>query len=42
MAFTIEVPDEAAIKSEVLEQVKPVPKEVDSFRRQLNAMLLRL
>lgn len=28
MAFTMEVPDEAAIKKEVLEQVKPVPKEV--------------
>ena len=28
MAFTMEVPDEAAIKSEVLEQVKPVPEEV--------------
>ncbi|MFB3765308.1 MAG: toxic anion resistance protein [Methanotrichaceae archaeon] len=28
MAFTMEVPDEAAIKNEVLEQVKPVPKEV--------------
>ena len=28
MAFTMEVPDEAAIKSEVIEQVKPVPKEV--------------
>ena len=28
MAFTMEVPDEAAIKSEVIEQVKPVPEEV--------------
>lgn len=28
MAFTMEVPDEAAIKKEVQEQVKPVPKEV--------------
>ena len=28
MAFTMEVPDEAAIKKEVLEQVKPVPEEV--------------
>jgi uncharacterized protein YaaN involved in tellurite resistance len=28
MAFTMEVPDEAAIKSEVVEQVKPVPEEV--------------
>jgi uncharacterized protein YaaN involved in tellurite resistance len=28
MAFTMKVPDEAAIKEEVLEQVKPVPKEV--------------
>ncbi len=28
MAFTMEVPDEAAIKNQVLEQVKPVPKEV--------------
>jgi len=28
MAFTMEVPDETAIKKEVLEQVKPVPKEV--------------
>jgi uncharacterized protein YaaN involved in tellurite resistance len=28
MAFTMEVPDEAAIKNEVLEQVKPVPEEV--------------
>ena len=28
MAFTMEVPDEAAIKKEVQEQVKPVPEEV--------------
>ena len=28
MAFTMEVPNEAAIKSEVLERVKPVPEEV--------------
>lgn len=28
MAFTLEVPDEAAIKNEVVEQVKPVPEEV--------------
>jgi len=28
MAFTMQVPDEAAIKSEVIEQVKPVPEEV--------------
>jgi uncharacterized protein YaaN involved in tellurite resistance len=28
MAFTMEVPNEAAIKTEVLEQVKPVPEEV--------------
>jgi uncharacterized protein YaaN involved in tellurite resistance len=28
MAFTMEVPDEAAIKKDVLEQVKPVPEEV--------------
>ncbi len=28
MAFTMEVPDEAAIKSEVQEQVKPVPEEI--------------
>ena len=28
MAFTMEVPNEAAIKNEVMEQVKPVPKEV--------------
>ena len=28
MAFTMEVPDEAAIKSEVIEQVRPVPEEV--------------
>lgn len=28
MAFTLEVPDEAAIKNEVIEQVKPVPEEV--------------
>ena len=28
MAFTMEVPDEAEIKKEVQEQVKPVPKEV--------------
>jgi uncharacterized protein YaaN involved in tellurite resistance len=28
MAFTMEVPDEAAIKSEVEEQVKPVSEEV--------------
>ena len=28
MAFTLEVPDTAAIKSEVIEQVKPVPEEV--------------
>ncbi|MCK9440256.1 MAG: toxic anion resistance protein [Methanothrix sp.] len=28
MAFTMDVPNEAAIKSDVLEQVKPVPEEV--------------
>jgi uncharacterized protein YaaN involved in tellurite resistance len=28
MAFTMEVPNETAIKNEVLEQVKPVPEEV--------------
>ena len=28
MAFTMELPNEAAIKSEVLQQVKPVPEEV--------------
>jgi uncharacterized protein YaaN involved in tellurite resistance len=28
MAFTMEVPNEAAIKNEVLDQVKPVPEEV--------------
>ena len=28
MAFTMEVPNEAAIKSEVLDRVKPVPEEV--------------
>ncbi|HUS76119.1 MAG TPA: toxic anion resistance protein [Methanothrix sp.] len=28
MAFTMEVPDEAAIRNEVQEQVKPVPEEV--------------
>lgn len=28
MAFTMEVPNEAAVKSEVLEQAKPVPEEV--------------
>lgn len=28
MAFTMEIPNEAAIKNEVLEQVKPVPEEV--------------
>ena len=28
MAFTMEVPDEAAIKKEVQEQVKPAPEEV--------------
>lgn len=28
MAFTMEVPNEAAIKNEVMEQVKPVPEEV--------------
>jgi len=28
MAFTMEVPDEAEIKKEVLEQVKPVPEDV--------------
>jgi uncharacterized protein YaaN involved in tellurite resistance len=28
MAFTMEVPDEAAIKKEVLKQVKPVPEDV--------------
>lgn len=27
-AFTMEVPDEGAIKNEVIEQVKPVPEEV--------------
>ncbi len=32
MAFTMEVPDEAEIKKEVLEQVKPVPKEVSLIR----------
>jgi uncharacterized protein YaaN involved in tellurite resistance len=28
MVFTMEVPDEAAIKKEILEQVKPVPEDV--------------
>jgi len=32
MAFTMEVPDEAAIKSEVHEQVKPVPEEVANLQ----------
>lgn len=32
MAFTMEVPDEAAIKSEVIEQVKPVPEEVTQLQ----------
>lgn len=32
MAFTMEVPDEAAIKKEVLEEVKPLPKEVDQLQ----------
>jgi uncharacterized protein YaaN involved in tellurite resistance len=34
MAFTMEVPDEAEIKKEVLEQVKPVPKEVAQLQAQ--------
>jgi uncharacterized protein YaaN involved in tellurite resistance len=32
MAFTMEVPDEAAIKNEVQEQVKPVPEEVAQLK----------
>lgn len=28
MAFTMELPNEAAIKNDVLQQVKPVPEEV--------------
>jgi uncharacterized protein YaaN involved in tellurite resistance len=34
MAFTMEVPDEAEIKKEVLEQVKPVPKDVAQLLAQ--------
>ena len=32
MAFTMELPNEAAIKREVLQQVKPLPKEVDQLQ----------
>jgi uncharacterized protein YaaN involved in tellurite resistance len=32
MAFTMQVPDEAEIKKEVLDQVKPVPSEVDQLK----------
>ncbi len=32
MAFTMELPNEAAIKSEVLQQVKPLPEEVDQLQ----------
>ncbi|HWQ89699.1 MAG TPA: toxic anion resistance protein [Desulfitobacteriaceae bacterium] len=32
MAFTMEVPNEAAIKNEVLEQVKPIPEEVAQLK----------
>ncbi|MBN1235433.1 MAG: toxic anion resistance protein [Methanotrichaceae archaeon] len=32
MAFTMEVPDEAAIKKEIQEQIKPVPEEVDQLQ----------
>lgn len=34
MAFTMHVPDEAEIKKEVLEQVKPVSKDVDQLQAQ--------
>jgi uncharacterized protein YaaN involved in tellurite resistance len=36
MSFTMEVPDEAEIKKEVLDQVKPVPSEVE----QLNELAI--
>jgi len=36
MAFTMDVPDEEAIKREVLEQVKPLPEDV--ARLQATAM----
>lgn len=32
MAFTMEVPDEAEIKKEVMDQVKPVPSEVEQLK----------
>ena len=32
MAFTMELPNEAAIKREVLQQVKPLPEEVDQLQ----------
>ncbi|MFA7375488.1 MAG: toxic anion resistance protein, partial [Methanothrix soehngenii] len=32
-AFTMEVPDEGAIKNEVIEQVKPVPEEVAQLQK---------
>jgi hypothetical protein len=32
MAFTMEVPDEAAIKKEVMEQVEPAPEEVGELQ----------
>ena len=32
MAFIMELPNEAAIKSEVLQQVKPLPEEVDQLQ----------
>jgi uncharacterized protein YaaN involved in tellurite resistance len=34
MAFTMQVPDEAEIKKEVLEQIKPVPKDVAQIQAQ--------
>ena len=33
MAFTMEVPDEGAIKKEVIEQAKPVPEEVAGLQK---------
>jgi uncharacterized protein YaaN involved in tellurite resistance len=40
MAFTMEVPDEAAIKSQVMEQVKPVPEEVAQLQAVAEIMTM--
>lgn len=33
MAFTMEVPDDGAIKNEVLKQAKPVPEEIAQLQK---------